>query len=461
MAYTLRTDGLAAKLAACIMVDEDGVTLREWVSGWSSVWDESSAWTDNDAASMTVDDPVVVGSASWKGTTRYYFETFTAGNFNFSGVRFPNDISFSGTDPASGMFVACAGLSGSHFGYIVNQDGGINGGLRTTGAEALEWNAANAAGPETADGVIPVDGTPISVGGNYQGSAGTANSTLVYGLESGSLSELVNEKSSAGNISGVRAIGGRDGQSTRRPGKYHVVALFDEHLTETEYQALHTDWFAELFETGGSGDTTAPTFTSGPAAANVGETSLDINATLDEAGTIYSVVLADGATAPTSAEVKAGTGSGGASPVDAGSTTASASTQATISHSGLTADTAYDVYVVAEDDESTPNLQASPTLVEATTTATATTKTVTVQIVGAESLTGLRWAFFDSADVHQWSAPTAKGDAASTDASGNLTVDVDGSALTDGQWGYLYVTDNDGTLSSSSHHGAPAQVTVS
>jgi hypothetical protein len=121
------------------------------------------------------------------------------------------------------------------------------------------------------------------------------------------------------------------------------------------------------FSTTEAGDTTPPTFSAGPASANVSDTSFDITATLNENGTVYAVVVADGASAPSSAEVKAGTGSGGSGQLATDSAVDSGS-GVTLNLTGLTASTAYDVYVVAEDDEGTPNLQASPTLVNVTTT---------------------------------------------------------------------------------------------
>lgn len=109
------------------------------------------------------------------------------------------------------------------------------------------------------------------------------------------------------------------------------------------------------------------TFTSGPTTANVQTTQLDIQVTTDETGTVYSVVVPNGATAPTSAEVKAGTGSGGTGQIAAGNVAATANTEATITLTGLSLGTDYDIYVVAEDDATTPNLQASPTLVDQAT----------------------------------------------------------------------------------------------
>ncbi|MEQ8237781.1 MAG: lamin tail domain-containing protein [Cyclobacteriaceae bacterium] len=108
-------------------------------------------------------------------------------------------------------------------------------------------------------------------------------------------------------------------------------------------------------------DVSPPSWTSGyPFLINYTNTSFDIIGQINEAGTVYFVVLLDGSTAPSSAEVKAGTGSAGASTATNGFNAAALTTDVTLSISGLSSGTDYNVYVVAEDDETNPNLQASP-----------------------------------------------------------------------------------------------------
>jgi hypothetical protein len=112
-------------------------------------------------------------------------------------------------------------------------------------------------------------------------------------------------------------------------------------------------------------DVTPPIFAAGfPKVANIDETQADLQVNMDEPGTAYYVVVPDGATAPTAAEVAAGTDYGtvtliahGTIDVVAGSTTYSATI------TGLTNKTDYDIYVVAEDDEAAPNRQTDPVLV--------------------------------------------------------------------------------------------------
>ncbi|MCP4590992.1 MAG: hypothetical protein GY842_09625, partial [bacterium] len=118
-------------------------------------------------------------------------------------------------------------------------------------------------------------------------------------------------------------------------------------------------------------DITAPDFAPGyPKAENVTENALDLVVQLDEIGTAYYVVLADGAAAPTPAEVEAGTGSAGETAIESGSIDVTAADTDTVtSLTGLEEATAYDIYLAAEDDESSPNLQSAVTILEVATMA--------------------------------------------------------------------------------------------
>ena len=90
------------------------------------------------------------------------------------------------------------------------------------------------------------------------------------------------------------------------------------------------------------------------SVTNVLAATADINVTSSTAGTVYVAVLADGAAAPTAAAIKAATaGSGG---VVAVGSMATVDGRATVSLTGLMADTAYDVYVVVESSANPPVL---------------------------------------------------------------------------------------------------------
>lgn len=83
---------------------------------------------------------------------------------------------------------------------------------------------------------------------------------------------------------------------------------------------------------------------------------------------------------------------------------------------------------------------------------TARTVTLTLAYEGgstaAASLTGLKWAWFDSPQPQSFAAPTSKGAVEATDGSGVLTISVQ-SSLASGGVGWLIVTNSDGTTGQS------------
>ncbi len=109
----------------------------------------------------------------------------------------------------------------------------------------------------------------------------------------------------------------------------------------------------KLDVTMGVADTTAPLFTSKSVTPQ--STSATVAAVIDENGSIYAVVVASGSAAPTADEVKSGSNYGSTIVVSFVKSSSN-STSFSLSLTGLTGATAYDVYVVAGDDEASPNL---------------------------------------------------------------------------------------------------------
>ncbi|WP_170292170.1 DUF4347 domain-containing protein, partial [Heliobacterium mobile] len=123
---------------------------------------------------------------------------------------------------------------------------------------------------------------------------------------------------------------------------------------------------------GAAPDTTPPTWAVGyPQTGTCTQNGANVLVQTNETGKAYYVVVPDGATAPTAAEVKAGQAAGGASP-GAGMSgfvnLTSTSSPATISITGLATATNYDVWLVAED--SVGNLNTSAVKVNIQTTST-------------------------------------------------------------------------------------------
>jgi hypothetical protein len=114
-------------------------------------------------------------------------------------------------------------------------------------------------------------------------------------------------------------------------------------------------------------------FTTGwPKIENVTSSGFTAKTNASISGTSYFVVLPAGATAPTTAQVKAGQDASGASLVSnlkGNIACALAATEYTTDITGLTSETTYDVYFAAENLAGN-NLQAAPTKVTTTTSIT-------------------------------------------------------------------------------------------
>jgi len=220
----------------------------------------------------------------------------------------------------------------------------------------------------TARGQIDEDGTAYYV--VVADGAGAPSSVQVKaGQDSGGGAALA-----SGSIALSASTEGADAFSGLNAGTaydVYFVAEDDEGTPNIQASPVKVDF------TTAASDTTPPAWIATWPQVDTETTSgATARAQIDENGTAYYVVLADGAGAPSSAQVKAGQDSGGGAALAGGSIALTASTEGTDTFSGLSDSTAYDVYFVAEDDEGTPNIQASPTLVEFTTMAPITVGTV-------------------------------------------------------------------------------------
>ena len=101
--------------------------------------------------------------------------------------------------------------------------------------------------------------------------------------------------------------------------------------------------------------------TSYPAVVNVQASSFELLVEINEDGTVYYAVLPDGAAAPSSEELRDGSIPGS---LAEGSLSVSGSTEGQAVISGLVSGTSYDLYVVAEDAESSCTIQAAPEMVD-------------------------------------------------------------------------------------------------
>ncbi len=208
--------------------------VREWVNSTID-------------ANMTVNANVTYGSATWKGTSRAYFETYANGPFDFYGVTFP-----SGNRPPFPRGNTQAGLGGMCVGFMMagSGAGGSNRAFLATDASSLVSRASDKASwtngnPGTTS--LPSDGTTkYHFASNY---VYNANADWYYGLESGSLAaDGTNNPGGFGSDSElVQSIGGWAGQGYH-DGKYIMVYCFETARTLTQIQAIHDNGLAELFD---------------------------------------------------------------------------------------------------------------------------------------------------------------------------------------------------------------------
>lgn len=179
-------------------------------------------------------------------------------------------------------------------------------------------------------------------------------------------------------------------------GQY-VIGTFTADAATQTFKARAYDFFGGVNYVGTSGtQATRNTFLSGiqvrdltpnsdftapawaatwPQVNPLDSTSLSVSAQTNEAGIAYFVVLADGASAPTAAQVKAGHDSADLAALKSGSIALTAATETTASVTGLLPGTHYDVWFVAQD--AVPNLQAAPAKVSVATLADTTPPTLT------------------------------------------------------------------------------------
>lgn len=113
-------------------------------------------------------------------------------------------------------------------------------------------------------------------------------------------------------------------------------------------------------------DTTPPVWATGyPRVEEVLTTQVSLLSQTNEKGAAYYVVLADGAVAPSSEQVKDRHDATNSVAAFSGGVILTANAERSWPISGLTAETSYDIYVVADDEDG--NLQSAPVKLDVTT----------------------------------------------------------------------------------------------
>jgi len=140
----------------------------------------------------------------------------------------------------------------------------------------------------------------------------------------------------------------------------YTVGIVNASVSDDAGKQTAGNLSAETFEVSmvPVADTTPPTFDIAPSLGSVTTSGFTPSASINEAGTIYYVVVENGATAPSVAQVKAGQNASGSAALASGNSIVSSSpfTSSFSAITTLNASTNYDVYFVAGDDEGTPNV---------------------------------------------------------------------------------------------------------
>ncbi len=119
------------------------------------------------------------------------------------------------------------------------------------------------------------------------------------------------------------------------------------------------------------GDVTPPKWDAGYPMAIGRDVNAVVRIKTDEPGMAYAIAVASGSDAPTSEQVKAGGDYGSVTVVSAANTAIMDDEhEFLINLTGLATQSSYDVWVVAEDNASTPNLQTDPVKIAINTIAT-------------------------------------------------------------------------------------------
>ncbi|EON90288.1 DUF4347 domain-containing protein [Plesiomonas shigelloides] len=188
--------------------------------------------------------------------------------------------------------------------------------------------------------------------GQSLGSNGTVGTLSATDVDSNSFTyTLVSGTGSTDNS--LFAITGNtlkvNNAATMAPGTYSVRIQVSDG----------TDTYQKVFSITVNDDV-RPAFDVAPAASNISATGFDLSASLDEAGTIYYVIVADGASAPSVSQIIAGQNASGATAIGSGShVVSSAPYTYSFGITGLNGASGYDVYMVAKDNANNQILSAT------------------------------------------------------------------------------------------------------
>jgi hypothetical protein len=294
---------------------------------------------------------VIVELSNTGSTVGKYYANFTSPtNFTGKAVTADNITNLAAADWSITAGSACVN-AGATLGAVTTD---FIGTARPQGS-AYDIGAYEAKPLQTLDAttaISSIKATTATSGGNVTSEGGATVTRGVCWSAATSTPTIENAKTTNGT--GLGAF--TSNLSGLTPNSRYYVRAYATNLTGTIYGAAVNFYTDPLV-----------TYTSGwPKIENSTSSGFTAKANINVAGMSYYVVLPSGATAPTSAQVKAGQNAAGSAVTSGTITCTNPTTEYTASITSLAIGTAYDLYFVAENAAGN-NLQASPTLVSATT----------------------------------------------------------------------------------------------
>lgn len=235
MAYTLKTTGIATKLISCLGVDEDGATVKDFVTGATGTYNASIATPRT-------------GVGAWKGVVRSWFKT-DQGVDQFAprgwvwGAPIPSaPMGAAGNGIVSLVFADSMDAASTGIFWLTADN---NQGMRRSVTGKLEVMCGNnlrGSGTTTLAAA-----TKLAFGFRQKYNE---TSPFYFGLESGTLAEDgTYAEGGFASTSNISEFGGHTGHGSA-PGKYYLDLRFSAAIlpTTAELQALHLDPFGTLFD---------------------------------------------------------------------------------------------------------------------------------------------------------------------------------------------------------------------
>lgn len=240
MAYKLKTTGIAAHCAMCIAVDPDTGTVKDFASGPVT-------------ADLLVGANVTIGTQDWDGNTRHYWQPGAGtadADFVLFGANKPAWTFTTGGLKRTVVFIGeVAGSQARVFGqnssaYFASADTGSGGATYPT-MYGHGWStrctgglAAVSSGQKIIFGFSAEHGAFSTA---YAALHDAASMTVVTGLNA------PNATSGTNNYN-ISALNRRNDSTAHQRDKTHAILIFDEALSESEWDSLRDDWFGTLLE---------------------------------------------------------------------------------------------------------------------------------------------------------------------------------------------------------------------